>query len=114
MKHECLRRKDELANHFAVSFEWKHVVFSSHNLRALRNREWSPKNNVTGIKIGKFEKGYIVRFSLICFPCLAALQVTFSSFFPTAGRAGLILVFNCKWRSVKKLRLRENIGLCET
>lgn len=35
MKHERLCRKDEFAKRFAVSFEWKHVVFSSHNLRAL-------------------------------------------------------------------------------
>lgn len=29
------RRKDEFAECFAVSFQHKHVVFGSHNLRAL-------------------------------------------------------------------------------
>lgn len=39
MEHEYLHRKHEFAKCFAVSLEWKHVVFSSHNLEALQNND---------------------------------------------------------------------------
>lgn len=39
MEHERLHRKDEFAKCFAVSLEWKHVVFSSHKPEALPNHD---------------------------------------------------------------------------